>query len=388
MGAQPAWVEAFVNPALEETQRRPPDFEDDFSAPKAEWQLSGPQGDLKIEDFITEGALKVDFQPGKLTSPALTATNFVIEYDFLPPTEASYGFNFGFCGEADRSFYLLGFTGRDWSLGVIHPEQEFRGFAFDNESPEIVPGQWTHVLLIVHENKFAFFLNAKLTGYILDETLHGDKNYFNFEEGTKTLDNVKFWSLPAWAKHTPNRPPDFEDDFSRLKPDWGKNKYIVGFQVTDGVLRLPEHSLVGTYSLQALDYVLQTDLRFSEIGENMEFLYALRLTEYEGGKYGTEYVLSIFPRKKNWEFKGNTDPSPQGQYRLLQSGRIEAFEAGQWIHLTVAVSGDSVWIYWDDELLLNYQGLELTGELNHFGVYTESDTFRLDLDNWKFWKLK
>ena len=376
----PAWPK--------EIRNRPPDFEDDFSPPKEEWKLMGLSDELNIEDYVTEGVLRLGPEARQLNAPTLTAANFVIEFDFLPPTDAVYKFGFRFRGEADGRDYSLYFWERDWGLLLTYPaQQDWPALTEGRDSPEIVPGQWTHVLLIVQGDQYTLYLNGKPVGYIRDDTLHGDQNDFNFAEGSKTLDNVKFWSLdPAWAKEIPNRPPDFEDDFSSLKPDWKKERYIGGFGVTEGVLRLSKNALVGEHSLQALDYVFQTDLRLNEITENMMILCSLRLTEYEGGKYGTEYQVHIYPWEKYWEIF--VIKVPRGQWEPVKEGELQAFKPGQWIHLTIAISGDSVRIYWDDELLVEDQGLELTGEMNQIGVFTESDTFRLDLDNWKFWKLE
>ncbi len=50
-------------------------------------------------------------------------------------------------------------------------------------------------LLIARGDKYALYLNGKPTAYLQDDRVQGDKNYFGFDEGTKTLDNVKFWRL-------------------------------------------------------------------------------------------------------------------------------------------------------------------------------------------------
>jgi tetratricopeptide (TPR) repeat protein len=227
-GEHPAWVDSFTNPVLEAIQGRSPDFEDDFSAPKPEWSLSGSSGELKIEDYIKAGVLEVGPETGSLDASTMSAANFVIEFDFLPPAAAFYKFGFRFRGEADGRDYSLYFSEKNWGLLLTYPgQQNWPTLAEDKDSPEIVPGQWTHVKLIVQGDQSAFFLNGKPVGYIQDRTLSGDRIGFNFAEGTKTLDNIKFWRLEemqppstATAMGAPKPPSATPPPTQTASPAW------------------------------------------------------------------------------------------------------------------------------------------------------------------------
>jgi tetratricopeptide (TPR) repeat protein len=206
---------------------------------------------------------------------------------------------------------------------------------------------------------------------------------------TMTATGWEFNTLTgAIEKMTGGKAPDVEDDFSSasLQEYWNNDKGAKSATLQDGALRLNNEALVGDDVLKRMNYLLQVDLRFDKLSENEIFVYGLRITEFQNGKYGTEYHLNVWPAKGVWELMEITDP--YGQYAEIQKGNFEVIEAGRWYELGVVVDNETIQVYWDDKLLLSQDNIHLFGTLNHFGIDpSTAGNATLDIDNWHFWDL-
>ncbi len=206
---------------------------------------------------------------------------------------------------------------------------------------------------------------------------------------TMTATGEEFNTLTgAIYKITGGKAPDGQDDFSgtTLGEYWNNDDGAKKANLQDGSLRLSNEQLIGGGTLPVLNYILQVDLRFNGLSGNENFVYGLRLTEFQNGKYGTEYQLNIMPFKGEWFLKGITDP--YGQSTEIQKGKLDAIEADRWYQLGVVVMDETFWVYWDDKLVITQDNIQLFGTINHFGLdRTTAGEATLDIDNWRFWDL-
>ncbi len=190
------------------------------------------------------------------------------------------------------------------------------------------------------------------------------------------------------GKMVGDKPPDFQDDFSNaaLGEYWLNDKGAMNATLQDGALRLNNEFLIGDETLTSMNYILQVDVRFDKITENEFFVYGIRLTNFDNGKYASEYQFSINPSNDGWGLKSITDP--YGQYTGLQGGNLGEIEAGRWYELGIIVTEQTIGVFWDDKEILNHDKVELFGLINHFGLSTSSAEATLDIDNWRLWKLE
>ena len=111
----------------------------------------------------------------------------------------------------------------------------------------------------------------------------------------------------------------------------------------------------------------------------------MRLTEFENGQYGSEYLLDINPSSGEWGLKAITDP--YGQYAEIQKGNLGVIEPGRWYELGIIVNENSIQAFWDDQLFLKQDNILLYGLINHFGLGNSAPEATLDVDNWQVWEL-
>jgi len=202
----PPWVSEFAQPILDTIEDQTPYVEEDFSGSNSSLSLSlyvpeenrGEQ--LLISDYISDGALKLDMQPGShyhLESSMLNSTNFALEFDVLPITgiqefsvefrqsdSGSYAFQLGACCEA-------------WDLTKSSGSVSER--LVYGESEVIAYQKIIKVLLIVQGDQFAIYLNGQPLEHIMDDEIRYGGNFIwlgtDVLGGQAEFDNLKFWRL-------------------------------------------------------------------------------------------------------------------------------------------------------------------------------------------------
>ncbi len=384
-------------------QGRAPDFSDDFETLNAEWLVENGESSLE------NGRLLLAMGPdgfARMGAAPLAARDFQLQYDFQVLAQGEGGATISLelrIIEQSKYVFTVSYQSDvvvNWSFAAID-QADLR----TELSSGALPG-WdslaSHQLgVLAVGSQFWLTLDGSLLTNLQDSRLAEGKIALVVKSGmgpnaSFAIDNFSFWNLDsAWAGDLPavvqqailESPPDFEDDFSTEKAEWQAEKiYEWGpLQWVDGVLQIPDAPIVtGDVLLRGTDYAFQTDLRFREVSENLAFVYATRLTE-TGEGIGTEYLWILDILTREWSLSVNRSPAGD-QYQTLLSGQLSRLEAGQWANFTVIVYEDTLWIFWDRELTVHYQGLELWGDLNHFVTGAGLGTY-LELDNWKFWDL-
>jgi hypothetical protein len=391
-----------AEPFADFLQGRAPDFSDDFETLNPEWLVAngesslengrlllatGPDGSARMgaaQLFARDFQLQYDFQ---MLAPG--SAGAIISLEFRITDQVKYVFNVNFLSDPVT-----------WEF-TLNDQVNATNQLASGSLPGMDASASHQIKGIAAGSQFWIYLDDTLLTNLRDSRLAEGEISLVVKSGneaaTVAIDNFSFWNLDnAWTWELPSvvqqavleSPPDFEDDFSTEKPEWQVEPgYLNGyFEWVDGALRAPGAPLtIGDDLLRGTDYVFQTDLRLSEVSENMEFLYASRLTE-TGEGIGTEYLWILNTLTKEWSLSVNLSPSSK-QYQTLLSGQLSILEAGQWANFTVIVYEDTLWIYWNGELEVYYQGLELWADINHFVLSPSSGNPYLELDNWKFWNL-
>ena len=202
----PVWVPDFVEPMLERITNLTPDFMEDFSNPQRGWEvIAGPDASFQIVDGVARVSVKKEerthfYNP---TVKSLAARDFIMEMDarivegeaaidlwthFIFNEDPSVSRNVGFYAQPAESTWSVTIDsaqGRNslGGKGIISPV-----------------GQYTHITIILTDQKVAFSLNGNPIVYFeapfLDEP--GDF-HFNCDGrstgGVCEYDNIKIWKL-------------------------------------------------------------------------------------------------------------------------------------------------------------------------------------------------
>jgi len=203
----PAWVSDFVEPMLERITNVNPDFTEDFTNPKRGWEMIvGADGSFLIEDGVARVFVKKEEQSHCMneTVNSLADRDFIMEMDarivegkaaldlwthFIYNENPSDSKNVGFLAQPSES---------TWSVTIDSAQgrnsQEGKG----NISPV---GQYTHITIILTDQKVAFSLNGNPVAYFEGPFLD-EPGGFHFNcDGQSTggvceFDNIKVWELP------------------------------------------------------------------------------------------------------------------------------------------------------------------------------------------------
>jgi tetratricopeptide (TPR) repeat protein len=444
---EPAWIASFGQPALNYISSHEPDFSDDFSEAKSGWQLtswSEAQGEktLRYADYVAGGVLRLDKEPGtnlSLRSSNLNAPDYALTFELTHELGGDAGPGISFRQSENGSYSLsMHPIGRNanWSLSSSASEQNL----IESYSPAIGYQKPFGVLLIVKGDQIAVYFGGQVALYFNDPPVgYLPAGYFqdsDFTDGNISLDfaggmgsgggvsnryaidNLKFWKLPGdlvftsaptqaessiqppmddndlplWVQtfaqplldSIRDRPPDFEDDFSQVKPEWilsdapGSSQIIsIEKYVKDGVFRFDNakktpHEVLYTSKILAHDYVIQFDLsaenylssptqdRFSFNKKNIAFTIAPIINEC-----WVEGVGSISFKKR---------PCTSSSWK----------DRNQIIFMS---SGERVGIYLNGEPLGYVDDIPDAGLSNYFRLGGWHNQATFILDNIKFWNL-
>jgi hypothetical protein len=348
-----------------------------------------------------------------LTRDDLQGENIALEVSFVPRTMPDNAWLVLVMGEDTTTLDCVEFsyfskTG-EWQITkVVNRQWEQLSSGMTQPTPE---GTGVTIMVVTYSDHVDVYLNQDYLGSAqVDRSGAGSRNELVLRSKENQYARadiylIRSWNLPvdepasgegtASLSETINsltdgRPPDFQDDFSSatLQEYWSSDQGAQEGTLQDGALRLKNENLIGQDTLNKMNYILQVDLRFGGISPDENFFYGIRTTEFQNGKYGSEYLLNINPSNGEWAMNVITDP--HGQWTGIQKGNLGLIEAGRWYELGIVVNTDSIQTFWDDQLFLTQDSVVLYGLVNHFGLdpsrAVESAT--VDIDNWRFWELE
>lgn len=217
---------------------------------------------------------------------------------------------------------------------------------------------------------------------------------------TPTPNPAEVFALP-YLSYISETAPDFEDDFSTVKDEWGLNVFGVsqvnsteyvsnGSFNADIYMTNGEHKCVklgdleGATPLKANQFVLTFDINFSENSKEAYFTIRFRSS---GGNSG--YHLMIQPGEgvssaANWRlfFAGIEEDSDE--YSIMDGETDLFFLDGNTIQLIVGQTDGAVLI--NQQPLTYFPNLEEGGSLNQIEICT-TDTVEVNINNVQFWDL-
>jgi hypothetical protein len=188
-------------------------------------------------------------------------------------------------------------------------------------------------------------------------------------------------------------PPDFEDDFSTVKPDWivsvsdgldirqsNLTDFVLdGSFVVDGagtdkewygvMLGSPD----GTNPLKGNDLIVQFDVLISEMGTDAQINFRFR----DDWQSGYNFIV--------WG-DGRWDVSPEGGSDNIASGQAEHFIPGEVNKVLLVAYGNEVVLYLNDQPLIYLQNILTPGEWC-VTEFASRSYIHAELDNVKFWNL-
>jgi len=405
--------ERFAGPILESIRGVQPDFEDDFSSHKPEWDpLPGPPGAVEIATEGVEGQMALVPSRGAratVSGDHISAGDFVLEFDFQfdveqgatnPVFEITFGSGCRFWIELTDP-RLTGNPGYVWKASRESGLSIGQGYA-----DSLDPSSYNAFRFLNSADEFAIYLRGEPLTHFWDRTCTGDENAFSVradEEQFKfVLDNLKFWDLsPAWVKDFANpalrsivdAPPDFEDDFSSQKPEWGDppppGVRIAGDPHNNLVLNTKDNADIraGGEHLSAEDFVLQYDIsNFSLGSDTRNPTHKLLFGDSVDGQ-GCSFGLTLDVRENGEEATYYWDVTDREDQIIVQ-GSTGIFNADPLrLNETIVIinQSDEYGIFLNEEPLVYFQEEGCAGPVS-FGALAQG-ALELILDNIKFWTL-
>jgi tetratricopeptide (TPR) repeat protein len=185
--------------------------------------------------------------------------------------------------------------------------------------------------------------------------------------------------------------PDFEDDFSEVKPEWrltswtednGEKALNYADYITEYALKLwiePKTTLaLKADRLSNPDFALQFDI----------FLYPGSFTVDQGVRFRATdqgaYLLWVYSQNVNWQILKQTSETTE---RLVRdySGELHS---GGYTRVLLIAKGDQIAVYFNDKPAGYVQDSTFTNGEVHLEFIGGLDEVRTIVDNLKYWELK
>jgi hypothetical protein len=347
----------------------------------------------------------------RMTRDDLQGKDVALEVSFIlrkMPTEA---YLIWVLGENTSTGHRLEFNYRPDGSWQICKAEDNQWLVLSSGTAQPTPeGSAATIMVVEDTNGVRVYLNQAYIGNAdIDRSGAGTHNALAILEKANQYAQVdvyliRFWDLGSVEQAsgeesaslsetinilTDGRLPDFQDDFSSatLQEYWSNDQGAQEATLQDGALRFGNKNLIGQDTLNKMNYILQVDLRFGGIYRDENFVYGIRTTEFQNGKYGSEYLLNINPSSGEWAMNAIMDP--HGQWTGIQKGNLGLIEAGRWYELGIVVNTDSIQTFWDDQLFFTQDSVVLYGLVNQIGLdpWKTEESATLDIDNWRFWDL-
>ena len=181
-----------------------------------------------------------------------------------------------------------------------------------------------------------------------------------------------------------HRKPDFEDDFSKVNPDWFINGSGQGTSaIEDGVARLQtSNGDVGMFDDTALtgkDFVLQLDSRLVSGDTTSEISVGLH-----NASETHKFWLFLHPAVKAWETGGVWGSNFFG---VLTSGEDAVSPVGKITHITIITRGTRFGLYLNQIPTGFFDNSDFDNAGKTQFRFTSSSPAVCEFDNVKFWNL-
>lgn len=404
--SDPSWMVDFVQPIQETIAPLPPDFQDDFSSDK-DWVN---QYGISVEKVgtLADGAYQLAAADQEIIQwlPWM-ANNYVLEFDFLP---------LEFSGENTTFSLLLSRKENgDHYRFEIDPENETyqitRYMTAGGETvldqgtfPEPVSNSPANLKVFDLEDDLAFLYNDAPLASIRDgrgRFIGTDIGFALSAEsgsGSVEIEDLKLWDLDpieiaSWVEEFAvpalnsirNRPPDFEDDFSKAKSEWLLSGNLEFYEiipldniVVDGAFRyngetVPGHVVLYSTEIQALDFILEFDLWMDNFNTG-------------DGSFGfrklNTFGFTIIPHQNECRADGHEYPI---KYLPSPCNRRSWTDRNQIILISL---GDQFGIYLNGKPLGIFEDVPSAGLSNNFILGEWKSPIQIGLDNLKFWELE
>jgi hypothetical protein len=397
----------------------PSDFADDFSQVDPNW-IYGPDdpgqcpdaSDVKMS--ITEGSMKysiINCQVGNLHYTDMHYGNYVLQLD-VNFQGAPLGLEFRNWGRSQDEDVQLDYHihhDASWGFGVFGNGDFIEGmdgnYGLDFSKPLTITiiNQSPTFIVYVDSSLLTFYsTQEEYEGFGMDFTVNS-WDVTPTEMTTLELDNIKIWDLDKIEQSiavsdsimaaVQDLPPDFEDDFSQVDPNW----------INPPGTESPECINAGDAAMSITD----GSMKYSIINCQQGSL------QYQGMRYGN-YVLKLDANFqgaplgltfRNWGQSINLAfalESPEGIMHFSVSGSEDLYEESRGNYgldfskpftITIINKSPTFIVYVDSSLLTLYNTqeayagpFELDFAVNSWDV-TPTETITLELDNIKIWDL-
>jgi hypothetical protein len=404
--AAPEWVVHFANPILESIAQAAPTFQDDFSYPRAEWQV---QGGFGLEQGMGKLFAETDADQTTLSGSPLQAEAFVLRFflrgEYPQGTEQD--------DSPDESYLELKLTIADnsWYLFYLSIDDQTQAatrlpwavYQFP-ENIMLAQGQTdalasdiaNQITVLFKDGSWGFYINDQPLGVV--EGLPAISEGISIGAGTKgspfwlLIDDVQFWDLKqlgsgAHAEGLPDflqgRAPDFSDDFEMPRAEWRLYNGSSAWENDRMLMSTSEEGLarMGGEHLFARDFQLQYDFQVVAPGDNGAIV-SLEFRNTSEAKF--VFSISSQTDLATWSLSA-TDAAESTVE--LSSGALPGWDPLASHQLGLLAVGSQVWLALDGSLLTNLQDISLIqGEIT-LVVKSISGTASVAIDNFSLWNL-
>jgi len=362
----------------------PPNFTDDFSTEKPEWEIYT----AVINSGTLQMATKNDIDVWA-RGEHLRASDFVIQYDLMieggDSTAAIFQIRNGLLT------FELKDTG-DWWLEVGD------GKYLNGTANSYLPGEWNQLIIHVNGDNFEFYLNDELFK-AFNETVSGDKNYLqtdSIDQGTVFIDNLNFWNLdgieiiveeeasePALnpAVQTAldaiqNEAPiyktnfdswDFEDlpEFARIEA----GKLVVTSEV--------DHVHVDSAALSSDWFAVEFEFRVLESSLDGHCIF---YAENNNSEEAQRYIATVIHNS------GVMILEVEVQQKLQEYVTLGTFDVSKSNKFTLFVLGDLIAGFINGQLAYTFVDPRVSAVYSHT-AFAATNTIACEYDNYKVWDL-
>jgi len=241
------------------------------------------------------------------------------------------------------------------------------------------------VTLIVQGDQGGILINGRPAGYAQDEQFWGNEIHLRIGSTDQVtpiqfdIDNFKFWDLDPVEEKEFTKPLllalnnnllfTYGDNFSDLKPEWGRLPN--GVSIADGALVMEASNdqdvTLASNLFAARDFAIRIQFTVTSTGEGIEIGFGFR-----GANEGYHFVLRPDLPLRDWIIYKSEEIFLQGQAPMYLPGKTN--------ELICLAQGDQFAIYLNELPLSLFKDGAYTGKQNQIQISVKSGTAKLLLD--------
>ncbi|HSB66043.1 MAG TPA: tetratricopeptide repeat protein, partial [Anaerolineales bacterium] len=305
---------------------RAPTFEEHNFVQGEGWQFS-PVENEKYQD--SSALLYTSKGETGLTREDIHASNFAFEVTFIPRSITNSTSMVLFLGANTSTKEMFWFefflnTG-SWQIIKLSDEGSNHAVLASGWVDRISLNTPATILVMLNNDLLYAYMNTVFLGdFQVERYGSGEWNevvlrdWQSIDQVSLEISSIRFWNLDqemptfkfSLEKTIGDRAPDVQDDFSgtTLGEYWSNDEGAQKATLQDGAMRLSNEMQIGKELLNKMNYILQVDLRFSELTGNEDFIFTLRTTASPEGET-SGYQLKINPFSGNWLLMVKNDPN-------------------------------------------------------------------------------